>query len=338
MLAQTAESVTAALERLGAAAIEWKLDGARIQIHRHGGDVAVFTRTLDDITARVPEVVEAVRALPVTAAVFDGEAIALAPRRPAAAVPGDRRAHRRPPQRREPARPGAADAGRVRPAAPRRRRPARAAGLRAVHRTGRRGARSSWCRACPSPTPTPPRPSPARRSHNGHEGVMLKALDQPYEAGRRGAGWLKVKPVHTLDLVVLAAEWGHGRRHGVLSNLHLGARDPDGRLRHAGKDVQGDDRRDAGLADRAPARARVRAARVTSSTSAPSWSSRSPSTASRRARAIPAVSLCGSRGSSATGQTSAPPMPTPSPPCSPSTPPAAVPFWPRTRSRASSRP
>ena len=96
MLAQTAESVTAALGRLGTAAIEWKLDGARIQIHRHGTDVAVFTRTLDDITARVPEVVEAVRALPVTAAVFDGEAIALGPNGRPLAVPGHGRAHRRP--------------------------------------------------------------------------------------------------------------------------------------------------------------------------------------------------------------------------------------------------
>jgi len=74
---------------------------------------------------------------------------------------------------------------------------------------------------------------------HGHEGVMVKALDQPYEAGRRGAGWLKVKPVHTLDLVVLAAEWGHGRRHGVLSNLHLGARDPDGGFVMLGKTFKG---------------------------------------------------------------------------------------------------
>ena len=88
---------------------------------------------------------------------------------------------------------------------------------------------------------------------------MAKALDAPYEAGR-GGPWLKVKPVQTLDLVVLAAEWGHGRREGWLSNLHLGARDPDGAIRHAGQDLQGHDRRDAGLADDPAARARGRAA------------------------------------------------------------------------------
>jgi ATP dependent DNA ligase-like protein len=87
----------------------------------------------------------------------------------------------------------------------------------------------------------------------GHEGVMVKSLAVPYEAGRRGAGWLKVKPVHTLDLVVLAAEWGHGRRRGWLSNLHLGARDPRRRLRDAGQDLQGADRQAPDLADRAPA-------------------------------------------------------------------------------------
>ena len=91
---------------------------------------------------------------------------------------------------------------------------------------------------------------------------MVKALDAPYEAGRRGAGWLKVKPVHTLDLVVLAAEWGHGRRRGWLSNLHLGARDPAGGVRDARQDVQGPDRRDARVADRGAARARDRPRRL----------------------------------------------------------------------------
>ena len=94
----------------------------------------------------------------------------------------------------------------------------------------------------------------------GHEGVMVKALDAPYEAGRRGASWLKVKRAHTLDLVVLAAEWGHGRRHGWLSNLHLGARDPARRLGHARQDLQGHDRRAARLADARAARARDRRA------------------------------------------------------------------------------
>ena len=122
----------------------------------------------------------------------------------------------------------------------------------------------------------------------GHEGVMVKALDAPYEAGRRGRGWIKVKPVRTLDLVVLAAEWGSGRRQGWLSNLHLGARDPEtGGFVMLGQDLQGHDGRDARVADGAAARARDRSRGDTSSTSARSSSSRSRSTASRRARAIP---------------------------------------------------
>ena len=91
---------------------------------------------------------------------------------------------------------------------------------------------------------------------DGHEGVVVKSLDAPYDAGRRGSGWVKVKPRHTLDLVVLAVEWGSGRRQGWLSNIHLGARDPEtGRLRDARQDLQGHDRRDARLADRAVPRA-----------------------------------------------------------------------------------
>jgi len=238
MLAQTAESVAAALERLGTAAIEWKLDGARIQIHRHGGDVAVFTRTLDDITARVPEVVEAALALPVTAAVFDGEAIALAQDgRPlpfqatAARIAGRRNIE------------GLRDQVPLTPVV-----------FDLLHLDGedtldRPGAQRFTALAGAAPQLVVPRLSEpdaeaaeafaGEALASGHEGVMLKALDQPYEAGRRGAGWLKVKPVHTLDLVVLAAEWGHGRRHGVLSNLHLGARDPQGGFVMLGKTFKG---------------------------------------------------------------------------------------------------
>jgi DNA ligase-1 len=238
MLAQTAGSVAAALERLGAAAIEWKLDGARIQVHRSGTDVAVFTRTLDDITTRVPEVVEAVLQLPLTAAVFDGEAIALAPDgRP---LPFQVT--------------GARIAGRRNVAALRGQVPLTAVVFDLLHLDGadlldRPGSERFAALAGAAPALVVPRlaePEPAAAEAfaadalaRGHEGVMLKALDGPYEAGRRGAGWLKVKPVHTLDLVVLAAEWGHGRRQGVLSNLHLGARDPAGGFVMLGKTFKG---------------------------------------------------------------------------------------------------
>jgi DNA ligase 1 len=238
MLAQTAVSVAAALERLGAAAIEWKLDGARIQVHRDGADVAVFTRTLDDITARVPEVVEAVLRLPLTTAVLDGEAIALAPDgRP---LPFQVT--------------GARIAGRRNVGALRGQVPLTAVIFDLLHLDGadmldRPGSERFAALAEAAPALVVPRLVPpdtasaegfaADALSRGHEGVMLKALDGPYEAGRRGAGWLKVKPVHTLDLVVLAAEWGHGRRHGVLSNLHLGARDAAGGFVMLGKTFKG---------------------------------------------------------------------------------------------------
>ena len=146
----------------------------------------------------------------------------------------------------------------------------------------------------------------------GHEGVMAKALDAPYAAGRRGASWLKIKQARTLDLVVLAAEWGHGRRRGWLSNLHLGARDPerDGFV-DAGQDLQGHDRRDARVADGTGCWRSRSAATPTPSTSGRSSSWRSRSTRSRRARSIPAGWRCGSPGSSATGPTRPRPTPTP---------------------------
>jgi len=238
MLAQTAASIDAALARLGAAAIEWKLDGARIQVHRDGDDVRVFTRTLDDITARVPEVVEAARALPVRTVVLDGEAIALSPEgRP---LPFQVT--------------GARIAGRTGVEALRARVPLTAFAFDLLHLDGddlldRPGSERFAALAAVAPAIVVPRlaePSAdaaaaftADALARGHEGVMVKALDQRYEAGRRGAGWLKVKPVHTLDLVVLAAEWGHGRRQGVLSNLHLGARGRDGGHVMLGKTFKG---------------------------------------------------------------------------------------------------
>jgi DNA ligase 1 len=207
-------------------------------VHRDGDDVRVFTRTLDDITARVPEVVEAARALPVGAVVLDGEAIALSPEgRP---LPFQVT--------------GARIAGRTGVEALRARVPLTAFAFDVLHLDGddlldRPGSERFAALAAVAPALVVPRlaePSgdaaaafTADALARGHEGVMVKALDQRYEAGRRGAGWLKVKPVHTLDLVVLAAEWGHGRRQGVLSNLHLGARGRDGDHVMLGKTFKG---------------------------------------------------------------------------------------------------
>jgi DNA ligase-1 len=229
MLAQSAEDVQAALERIRPAAVEWKLDGARIQVHRLGDEVRVFTRNLADVTDRVPEIVGAIRRVPVEAAVFDSEAIALRP---------DGRPH-----------PFGMTMSRF---GSRSRRDL--AQLRAdfplspfifdvLHLDGEdlidRPAAERFA-ALEERLPEELRvpkietddPAEAERFlddalAHGHEGVMVKALDAPYEAGRRGASWIKVKRAHTLDLVVLAAEWGHGRRQGRLSNLHLGARDPE---------------------------------------------------------------------------------------------------------------
>jgi DNA ligase-1 len=226
MLAQSATSVAAALERIAPAAIEWKLDGARVQIHVLGEDIRVFTRSLDDITSRVPELVEMARSLPVRSVVLDGEALALKE---------DGRAH---PFQVSASRFGSRlDVDRLRATLP-----LTPFVFDALHLDGddlvdRPAAERHALLASIVPERwRTPRIVSADQSAaedflrdtlaHGHEGVMVKALDSPYEAGRRGAGWIKVKPVHTLDLVILAAEWGHGRRHGWLSNLHLGARDP----------------------------------------------------------------------------------------------------------------
>ena len=226
MLAQTAEDVGGALARLaGPASVEWKLDGARIQAHRIGDDVRVFTRNLADISGRVPEIVAAVARLAVDAIVLDGEAIAL-------------RADGRP----EPFQVTMSRFG-TKSVADERSRPLTAFFFDCLHVDGEdlvdvpARERLSALDARLPPELVVPRvetddPESAQAFlddalAHGHEGVMVKSLEAPYEAGRRGAGWLKVKPSHTLDLVVLAAEWGHGRRQGKLSNLHLGARDPE---------------------------------------------------------------------------------------------------------------
>jgi DNA ligase-1 len=227
MLAQTAEDIAGALATASPARIEWKLDGARIQVHRQGEQAAAFTRKLADITDRVPEIVEVVLGLGVESIVLDGEALALR---------DDGRPH---PFQVTMSRFGSKlDVGEQRRALP-----LSPFFFDCLHLDGAdlvdRPARERLA-ALASVVPAALRvpavetgvPGEAQTFldetlAHGHEGVVVKALDAPYEAGRRGAGWLKVKHVHTLDLVVLAAEWGHGRRTGRLSNLHLGARDPE---------------------------------------------------------------------------------------------------------------
>jgi DNA ligase-1 len=223
MLAATAATVAEALDATGPASVEWKLDGARIQVHRAGDEVRVFTRNLNDVTARVPEVVVIARSLPARSFVLDGEAIGLSedalPRRFQDTM----------------SRFGTDDA-----AAHEMTLAAfffdvlHVDGVDVIDRPLRERAPilrdlvGEW--RVPAVDTDDAAVADAFLSDalaTGHEGVMVKSLAATYEAGRRGATWRKVKPVRTLDLVVLAAEWGHGRRRGWLSNIHLGARDPD---------------------------------------------------------------------------------------------------------------
>ncbi|MEN4451035.1 ATP-dependent DNA ligase [Mycobacterium sp. SM3041] len=223
MLAQTATDVRDALEKLGGAAIfETKLDGVRLQIHRSGTEVSVYTRSLDDITARVPDVVRAVLALPVTDLIADAEAIAMRP---------DGRPHR-----------FQVTSSRIGKRSDDGAQPLSVYFFDILHRDGTDLLDQPAEQRRQALDDVVPEPLRVRRCVTsdsvvaqqflddtlaaGHEGVMAKHPASPYEAGRRGAGWLKVKPVHTLDLVVLAVEWGSGRRTGKLSNIHLGARDP----------------------------------------------------------------------------------------------------------------
>jgi DNA ligase 1 len=222
MLASPADTLDAALADLGeAVSVEYKLDGARIQVHRDGDEVRVWTRTLREITAAVPELVEFVRGLPCGSVVLDGETLALN------------------------------DDGRPRSFQETMSRFGAASGEQLLHPyffdclwldgkdlldeplATRMEALEKV--AGPHRMPGRVRPSPEEAAEvlagaldAGHEGVMVKSLDAPYAAGRRGKAWQKVKPVHTLDLVVIGAEWGYGRRTGSLSNIHLAARDPDG--------------------------------------------------------------------------------------------------------------
>ena len=226
MLASSAPDVAATLEKAAGSvgeevAVDTKLDGIRVQVHRSGDEVVVVTRSLDDITHRVPEVVAVAPSLPATSFVLDGEALAVG------------------------------DDGRPRPFQETASRTAQSTGVALtpfffdlLHLDGEdlmdapgSERAAALARLVPErhrvPRVVTGSTEVAERFLReqlaaGHEGVVVKSLAAPYDAGRRGAGWVKVKPVHTLDLVVLAVEWGSGLRAGLLSNIHLGARDGDG--------------------------------------------------------------------------------------------------------------
>ncbi|MBB3083907.1 ATP-dependent DNA ligase [Geodermatophilus sabuli] len=234
MLASPGSSLDAALDDLGTdVTVEFKLDGARIQVHRDGDDVRVWTRTLREVTDGMPELVERVRALPCSAAVLDGETLALDDDgRPRAFQETMSRFGSQLPDG------GSSDAGVL----------LSPFFFDLLHLDGRdlldeplavrldalaqllAGDEHAELRMPGVRSPDADQAAGVLDAalSAGHEGVVVKALDAPYAAGRRGRAWQKVKPVHTLDLVVLGAEWGYGRRSGKLSNIHLGARDPDG--------------------------------------------------------------------------------------------------------------
>ncbi|MFE9673834.1 ATP-dependent DNA ligase [Streptomyces sp. NPDC006259] len=242
MLAHTASSVAEAVGKLGACAVEEKLDGIRVQVHRDGDTVRVHTRTLEDITDRLPELTSAALELHGARFILDGEVIAL-----------DETGRPRSFQEtagRVGSRVDVATAAAAVPVSP--------VFFDALSVDGRDLLDLPFFERHAELARLVPEPMRVRRTvvageadlrlaedfleetlARGHEGVVVKSLDAPYSAGRRGASWLKFKPVHTLDLVVLAAEWGHGRRTGKLSNLHLGARTADGGLVMLGKTFKG---------------------------------------------------------------------------------------------------
>jgi DNA ligase-1 len=234
MLAASAASVAEALELTGPASVEWKLDGARVQVHRAGDEVHIYTRNLNEITDRLPPLVAHALSVPATSFVLDGEVLwwdeeADLPRAfqdTMSAFGRDEVATADPLVR----------------------------FFDVLHRDGvdlidePLTTRHEHLDALVGPLAVPRAYVTEGEAGQavldealtrGHEGVMVKALDATYDAGRRGGSWRKVKPVRTLDLVVLAAEWGHGRRQGWLSNLHLGARDPEGGFVMVGKTFKG---------------------------------------------------------------------------------------------------
>ncbi|MFJ3898907.1 ATP-dependent DNA ligase [Streptomyces sp. NPDC090083] len=242
MLAHSATSVAEAVGKLGDCAVEEKLDGIRVQVHRDGEAVRIYTRTLDDITERLPELTSAALELRGERFILDGEVISFdADGRPRSFQETAGRVG---------SRVDVATAAETVPVSP--------VFFDALSVDGRdlldlpfAQRHAELARLVPEPMRvrrtlvSGPQDIPAAEAflaetlERGHEGVVVKGLDAPYHAGRRGASWLKVKPVHTLDLVVLAAEWGHGRRTGRLSNLHLGARSPDGSFAMLGKTFKG---------------------------------------------------------------------------------------------------
>jgi DNA ligase-1 len=234
MLAKTSATAGEAVAALGTAVVEWKLDGARVQVHRSGDRVRVFTRNLRDITDGLPEVVSSARQVPAESFILDGEALLFGPGGPERFQDSMSRFGSDPS-------PVAA--------------PLSAFYFDCLHLDGAdlidlplRRRREMLATIIPAASMVgsvvTSDPGEADRFFEeavaaGFEGVVVKDLAQGYEAGRRGSGWLKVKPTHTLDLVILAAEWGSGRREGWLSNLHLGARDGEGGYVMLGKTFKG---------------------------------------------------------------------------------------------------
>jgi DNA ligase-1 len=227
MLAQTSEDVAAAIEELGEAALEYKFDGQRVQVHRSGDEVQVFSRSLHNVTAAVPEIVEAARALPGKSLILDGEILCMTPDgNPQPFQVTARRFGRK------------LDLDRLRTALP-----LTPFWFDLLYLNGQSLLDEAQARRfaalvdlAPPETLVPHTltADPERAAEfeqraldRGHEGIMAKATGAAYAAGGRGQSWLKIKRAHTLDLVILAAEWGSGRRRGWLSNLHLGARDTE---------------------------------------------------------------------------------------------------------------
>jgi DNA ligase 1 len=227
MLAQTAEDVEGALGDLGEAALEFKFDGARVQVHRSGGDVVIFSRALNDVTGAVPEIVETVRALPGRDLILDGEIVSLTPEgRPQPFQVTAKRFGRK------------LDLDRMRAELP-----LTPYWFDLLYLDGQptidepQSRRFSMLSALAPPESLVPHLVTASAERgaeflrqaldSGNEGIMAKALGASYAAGARGQSRLKIKKAHTLDLVIRAAEWGNGRRRGWLSNLHLGARDTE---------------------------------------------------------------------------------------------------------------
>lgn len=235
MLAASAPDVATAVHQIGIAAVEWKLDGTRIQAHRSGDQVRIYTRNLNDVTDRLPTIVSGVLGLPVDSIILDGESMALA--EDGGPVPFEQTMSEF----------GSDGPGGVLELQP--------FWFDILHLDGEdlidrplAERRAVLAEVVPSESLIPQiitgdyaeaeRFLADARSLR-HEGVMVKDPGSTYEAGRRGSAWIKVKPVYTLDLVILAAEWGSGRRTGWLSNLHLGARDPDGDFVMLGKTFKG---------------------------------------------------------------------------------------------------